>query len=765
MKSHIAFFVPIVAALSFCACETIALEEIPSETVTLKAVIGQEISKTYIGNDNYIYWQDGDMIWINGNEYPISVKGSTATIEGVAVASSYSAVYPASAAVGYDPASPQSVTVNFPQVQEYQALNGNQIVGIPLAAYTTTEELSFSCVASVLRVNLTNDGGKDMFLESISITPEAVDQPHPEQFSGNAVISISASPAADAQALSDGSASTSLSFDGAAEKITSGSHKSYYIVVPPFQGSKLSVGIRTTDSEERFYAYSRKTGSAKQLGVNTIAEIPMTMAGLSEDYRSYFPSGTGGYKDPYIITNTTQLVRLRELVEAGDGMKAAAYQLGNDIDFEGETFYPIGTSDKPFKGLFYGGGHKIYNVVLGRRQYGGVSYYGLFGYAYNVRFTDLKVDGTIQISENTNYASMVCAYPLSCTFDKIISEGSISTTKTVALDAVGGIVGYLQNSSYSDVHFDDCVNRATINVTSSKVVTMGGGLVGGAESGFRLHRSRNEGDVTVTCTSTDGDSYCSVGGFLGWFGPETSNYVLNVDRGRNTGKITANANREAYAGGMFGGTYDNDNGLDPFPKVSNFVNNGTVYANSTSNDDVYSGGIAGYMYTDGPESGGLPSCPYFHNCLNAGTIKANGNDAHCGGICGGVRDTDTRFVLCVCTGAIQATGDPYKGAISGGSDSLFDGGTAYACFWTDSSLPCIYEDSDGDGYCQSMSSITSSFLNVARNDDTRFNVAFETSWENAQWAGTSAYDLNACNWIGDTSSGNLDIDLNLLPLE
>lgn len=764
MKKTRAIAALFAAILSFSACEISEIENPEPSTVTLKAKIDN--TKAFIGGDNFLYWQDGDQIWINGHTYNLSISGDVATIEDVQTAESYIAVYPASMAEGYydQDDDPRYVAINFPAVQEYRSNGGNQVLDIPLAAYSTSEELTFHCAASLLRVTLSNDKGKDMIVDSVTITPESTMPGVPESFAGSTAIYASDYPLAYAMAVaSDGELGATISFSNEELRIANGSSKSFYIPIPILSSSKLTVALNTTDLEDKVYKCQRQTPSAKSLSVNTIADIPMSMSALSEDYDAYFPQGDGTKENPYIITTKEQLKHLRDAVDASKPMNSCAFKLGNDIDFGGDTFYPIGTIQTPFFGSFDGDGHTISNIVLGRRTSGDYSLIGLFGYAELASFSNLTVNASVTISEFTTFAAILCAVCRKhCSFRNITTEGTITTGDAYTGNRAGGILASFQNWKDTVPLFDGCTNKANISVRSSQETCEVGGIIGSDRIAINIYDCVNEGNISLTCSATSYESKAMAGGIVGRLYPDASNTreSFTVDRCRNKGNVSVTAQIDGYAGGLLGGTIDTEkNGpyLDMQPKVSNYVNTGNITAVSNTSECAYAGGAVGHMYCDGPEWEGFKYYPYFHNCLNAGTISATGNDSRTGGMCGRVMDDNTQFVQCVNIGAIKGYGDPHKGAISGGSDGIFDdGGSAYFCCWMDPNLPVIYDDDDGDSNCCCDDCFTSSWLNSRLINFQYINKEFSTNWTNDQWAGIGT--IHACPWVGTTEEGNLDIN-------
>ncbi len=171
---------------------------------------------------------------------------------------------------------------------------------------------------------------------------------------------------------------------------------------------------------------------------------------------------------------------------------------GNDLPTDGtnptvnanNSWIPIGTKAKPFKGEFVGNNHTINNVYINNEE----DYQGLFGYASNL-------DGIV------------------------IANSHISAYKYV-----GAIAGYNTGAAYS---ITNCGNEGTVIGKNNYV----GGLSGYAfasSNSIPLYNCYNTGLV-------QGESY--VGGILGG-----SNKIFWLENSYNTGTIKGHSN----VGGLFG---------------------------------------------------------------------------------------------------------------------------------------------------------------------------------------------------------------------
>ncbi len=91
--------------------------------------------------------------------------------------------------------------------------------------------------------------------------------------------------------------------------------------------------------------------------------------------------GSGTYEDPYLIQNADDLIKLSDAVNNGDFFAEIYFLQTDDIDMSScDNFVPIGTLDSGymFKGIYDGGGHRIYNLTINANQFDS-KFVGLFG--------------------------------------------------------------------------------------------------------------------------------------------------------------------------------------------------------------------------------------------------------------------------------------------------------------------------------------------------------------------------------------------------
>ena len=214
---------------------------------------------------------------------------------------------------------------------------------------------------------------------------------------------------------------------------------------------------------------------------------------------------------------------------------------------------PIGTKDKPFKGIFDGNGHTISGLYFNNPLTDVGNYVGLIGYANTATIKNVGILDTF-INGN-QYVGGICGY--STTTSTTTQTNCYNLGIVLGNSYVGGICSF-QGTQI------DCYNTGTITSSSSYA----GGISG---YGGRQTDCYNTGTVS-------GETEYA-GGICGRGGTQTNCY--------NTGTVSNNS----YVGGISG----------YYGIQTNCYNTGTVSGNS------YVGGIGG-------DKGTQTNCYYLESC-------------------------------------------------------------------------------------------------------------------------------------------------------
>ncbi|MFR5876185.1 MAG: hypothetical protein ACLUFN_06820 [Eubacterium sp.] len=231
----------------------------------------------------------------------------------------------------------------------------------------------------------------------------------------------------------------------------------------------------------------------------------------------------------YQISTADELMWFANYVNSGNPNVNA--KLTADIDLAGVDYTPIGTADYPFEGTFDGQNHTISNMNITASS----DNQGLFGY--------------------TEYANI----------SYLTVKGSIVCTQSCA--AVGGVVGFLYDSTLSDIN-------SYVDITDTGVeMHHVGGVVGAARTYSTVRRCMNYGNVNLT------NAVDCVGGVAGY-----ANEYVNIYYCANLGTVHSDS-ADAIIGGILG--YVNNN---RFTQLTSCYNAGSVECPT----DTHCGGIIGW---------------------------------------------------------------------------------------------------------------------------------------------------------------------------
>ena len=255
----------------------------------------------------------------------------------------------------------------------------------------------------------------------------------------------------------------------------------------------------------------------------------------------------------YIAAAPTEIYTADQLNDVRNNL-AGSYILMSDIDlgnsvwgevYAGGGWEPIGTSAANFTGTFDGNGYSISGLFINRP---GTSYIGLLGYVnsadiQNMWLEDVSVTGRNTVGGLVGYIN-----------NSSITDSCVTGSVT-GLSTVGGLVGYINISSITDSYVIGTVDGtntvgglvgknndgSSVNKSYTNVAVTGseyyiGGLVGENNGGSSVNNSYATGAV-------NGNS--RVGGLVG------QNHTSNVSYSYSTGNVTG----ASLVGGFMGYKY------------------------------------------------------------------------------------------------------------------------------------------------------------------------------------------------------------------
>lgn len=239
-------------------------------------------------------------------------------------------------------------------------------------------------------------------------------------------------------------------------------------------------------------------------------------------YNSPFSGGNGSSSNPYIITNVSQLDKIRDY-------RRRFFRLNCDLDlnnYQAKDWLPLGDDKNPFDGFFDGNYKSIRNLkILNREE----DYQGLFGCIKNGSIRNLSVDISPDGMSGKRYCGILAGFTTNTRIYQCYSSGNIK-----ANNYAGGLIGYCSNTSVrksmSNTHLTSTADKATL-----------GGLIGYAQ------------DTTITdCHTTTEINASGEKASIGGIGAQMER--VKLQNCYSTGIL--NGSRTSYTGGLAG--YMND---------------------------------------------------------------------------------------------------------------------------------------------------------------------------------------------------------------
>ena len=278
----------------------------------------------------------------------------------------------------------------------------------------------------------------------------------------------------------------------------------------------------------------------------------------------------------------------------------------------GTNWTPIGSSSKPFNGIFEGNGKVIYGLKASGSNVGLFGYIGSSGSVKNLR---LNV-GSVTSSE---YAGAVAAHNYGTIYN--VGNNSVKVTSTVSSGTAYLYAGGITGENKGEIRY--CFNKASISAKASVTsnnLSMLYGYAGGiaAVNEKLIWNSANYAWVGAQMTANDGMAASYAGGISGTNDGEikhVSNHgeVVGQASARSTGSTTDYG--YAYAGGLVG-----------------MSNNGAKLWDALSTSKV-KGSVSGDYYVGGAvavNSGTVGDCVIYDKTVLANKSAVGKNNGSIG---------------------------------------------------------------------------------------------------------------------------------------
>lgn len=316
-------------------------------------------------------------------------------------------------------------------------------------------------------------------------------------------------------------------------------------------------------------------------------------------------TGTGTAADPYVIDSAEKLAKLAELVNAGETYAGKYFTQTADIDLGGKEWTPIGTSAKPFSGVYNGLDNKITGLYISNV----ISQCGLFGFIVSTAdaeagIANLKLEGKMVSDGMTVDAGfgLLCGWVCKDGTDNfkkafvqnVVVDGDIKVTNCGKQPRLGGVIGFAFNAEIVNVTFNGKIDY------SCSAVSRVGGIIGQTNRSI-VKNCVNNADIKVVGTAGNQTG----AGIIAIATYKVDDYYLEVEGNVNNGKIEVYSAAAAFCAGIFGQPYSSN--AKYFYKIKNNLNTGDIYGNSTTTSTssyVYVGGIYAYLNKNNVEVSG-----------------------------------------------------------------------------------------------------------------------------------------------------------------
>ena len=609
-----------------------------AETGYFTADCGDPTKVTMDASDGYkLSWEADDKVAVykvGGTElsqYTAKTAGATTVLEGEAVdtEAGYYAVYPLSAAAGFDGTS--AITA---KVAATQALSKDTLPENVMVAYTTGADAAFHFKNVGSLIQFTLSGNK---VSRVAIS--AVDG---EDVAG--VVDI-ANPASPAYTVTSGFKTLDITPAGGAATFEAGTY--YAAILPGTYAHGISVKVYNDEGKQASRKQNKAQAIARsgRLNIGTIDgwsfEMNRTIT-TADEFANFLSVAASDGDNTWTITDGIDMngVELTGAASFAGTLDGGSFTVEN-LTVRGPLF---GTLTGTVQDLTLGGGSKLIipstaaaNGFIAGTNTGTIENVTVGGSA-NLEansaspvastYVDMYIGGIAGVNEGTI---------VSCT-----NNADIALTRNISKYTplyLGGIVGKQNTTTV----LDDCTNNGEVSVTAHvSASTYIGGIVGGTPAGESLDAvitsCPNHGTIGWKETTADGTSsqiQVKMGGVAGYFSG-------SITGSANDGAITFSYPKEAIAGNSVRNATIGGVAGTVLGALSGSGNSGEIniegsfcYSTNAVLNNTFFGGVAGYAagtVTSSGNSGNLTAVAMMN-----GTGTAN-HTGYVGGIAGYAAD-------------------------------------------------------------------------------------------------------------------------------
>lgn len=247
---------------------------------------------------------------------------------------------------------------------------------------------------------------------------------------------------------------------------------------------------------------------------------------------SFLQTGDGTIHSPYLISNAEQFATVSRNIAL---YNSNAFCLTDNIDISQFEWYPIGTKNIPYSGVFDGNGFTVSGLTILNAPH---EYAGLFGYLNLATVKNLTISSRIIKAEFDLgvYAGGLAGYINQSSIQNITHISGNVFGKSSNFAYVGGLVGYWSTSGGKYLFNYACVT----SISGNGRISAAGGIIGMVNSNANiLTLFKNGGNIVAL--STDEASRVYAGGIVAFNVTEEIMTAM-----ANDGSITANSSENTF---------------------------------------------------------------------------------------------------------------------------------------------------------------------------------------------------------------------------
>ena len=299
MKKLVLPIMAMLLCMTACKKESNGIVTLEVEPYNSDAKMHLEVD--YDHNKGFTYWDDGDIVYVNGTAYTVSINNGKASLSGLPTSGELYAGYPNR--VNKD-GTKYIMTNPIPKIRTYrETTDGKQVLDAPMAAYaanasSSTATLKFRNLCPVIGVKVVNpSANEDMYVDTIKVSCISYFSYSGDHQGTIKNMDLNSGPYFSGFSYSTGDRSleTDLVCDGV--RIGGGQSKVFYIPLRQFtnNGTSSTAKEYTVEVCANGNIY-RHTSKSMALLKNNIYEVPFSCTTSSGHYYKPFTVSSTGTK-------------------------------------------------------------------------------------------------------------------------------------------------------------------------------------------------------------------------------------------------------------------------------------------------------------------------------------------------------------------------------------------------------------------------------------------------------------------------------------